>query len=70
MKNMLAIHRVKNAEDLLTAVGNMIGTRASEILSDDIYRIGVYEESLSDGSKVMNFWIRKETAAETKRENE
>ncbi len=68
MKKLLTVARVMNAQDLLTAVGDMVGARAEEILSNDIYRIGLYEETLSDGSKVLGFWMRPETAAETKRE--
>ena len=67
MKQLIAVHRITNAEELLTAIGRLT-TRAKETLSDDIYRLGVYEETLSDGSKVTNFWIRPETPAETKRE--
>lgn len=68
MKKPLAIFRVQNAEELLTSVGNMIGARASEILSDQPYRITVYEELLSDKSKTLNFSICAETRDETKRE--
>jgi hypothetical protein len=64
MKQVIAVHRVTNARELLMAVADMNWPRAEEVLSNVHYQLSLYEETLSDGSKTLNFWIREHPKAQ------